>query len=106
MDTMIDDVFATWMWASGSHTSSFTLYPGGRDTTAQISLSKVSGDSTASAYISETCSQVSSDVIACGVPDGEGESVANYVGNAVSITFELRVDDSFAYAPILLLFHA
>ena len=103
---MITDSFATWMWASsgGTYTYSFTVYCGRRNTTAYISLSKVRGNE-ARAYIKSYCYYASSDQILCPVSDGEGESVANLIYNAYSITFEVKVVNSFGYGSILLLFH-
>lgn len=101
---MITDIFATWIQGRGSYTQSLRVYCGYRDVTAHICLSKVSGDSTASAYISDYC-YGGGDVLYCPIPGGEGGSVQNFIPGAFSVTFALRLDDSFAYAPILLFFH-
>jgi hypothetical protein len=102
---MITDVFATWMWANGSFTYSYTVYPGNRNIAAYIALSKIDGNSKARAYIGEYCYQQSSDQVFCAVSGGDGDSVQNFIPNALSVTFELLVDNTFAYAPILIFFH-
>jgi hypothetical protein len=83
-----------------------TVYTGGRDTSAMISLSKLSGDSTAHAYIDQICYGLTPETQYRLVFEEEGESVINHLSLSQCIMFALRTDDSFAYAPILLLFHS
>jgi hypothetical protein len=91
--TAIRDVFATWMFVTGTRTFTFIVFTGNRDITAHISLSKLQGNSDARAFISQVCHQESPDQIICEVPDREGESVVSR-SNVRTVMFALRVREA------------
>ena len=97
---MIDYINWAWFWArsSGTHSSTITVNVPNRNVDAFASLSRVSGEGSAKAFIRKYCYQHSSDQILCPFYSNEDNAPSVvYIPNCRSVTFEVRVNDMFGY---------
>lgn len=98
---MIDYIDWVWLWARSSGTISATFRVGipSRNVDVQTSLARVVGGGSAKAFIREYCYQHSHDQVLCAFsPDPESAPSVTTINNARSITFELQVNNMYAFA--------